>query len=601
MAKGIVFLIMLVLLSIDCCHAQKKVKYKDLMVLLNAKQYDQASPFLKRYVKDNKDNPNAFLFLGIVLQDKAVKLDVIKETELILQNADSAILNFEIAKKTIDEREVRRNDEYYQIYNRRDLRTGEFGVKLSDVKLDIENRIEFIKERKKNVRQLKEHYVRSEQLYQSCTKRFQEIKQGLPESKFYLTSNENTKESLNKFKVLYDSFTTSFENYKSVTKTIGKTGYSQVLKLQPIRLYESDGTGIVDFMQDEVQVWNFKAWADSALETLANEIEPIRVGLLKCDAQLNQLGSVLKKDSVSVINGIEEAKSKIDLVRLKKYDTDPLPAAIFDLKIAELTYGSVVSQNKVFRDSADINLQVSLTQNELRHAKRLDSLATLLVARNIKNEALNYADFVSKAYGDVAVISTLAAALKEYGVSEVKRKTHELQKRSESLRWIFVKADSVPLFSDNTGRRRPYQMTMVEKERFTVGLKFGADSLASGYFYTITPSRIPDVSVNFTVDKTNFRKSKLAKIKSLAIADAKNQIFFALVFSEEKIKDKYAATVSKIYRSDGLAWSFNYLLDYTPTGLTFVPETGDLSIGLTNELGGSKFGVIDKSGKLTYR
>ena len=141
-------------------------------------------------------------------------------------------------------------------------------------------------------------------------------------------------------------------------------------------------------------------------------------------------------------------------------------------------------------------------------------------------------------------------------------------------------------------------MLSIEKEHFTAGLKFGADSLAMGYFYTITPSRIPDVSATFNVDKINFKKRNLSMIRSLTKTDGKDQIYFVLIFSEGKIKDKYTASVAKIYRSDGLAWSFNYLLDSKPTELIFVQETGELSIKLVNDLGETKIVVIDKSGRL---
>jgi hypothetical protein len=598
MTRSLVILVSFLFVNAIVANAQKKVKYKDLIILLNAKQYDQAEPFLKRYIKDNNDNPNAYLFLGIIFQEKALKADVLKETELAIQYADSAVLNLEIANKTIDEREVRRNDEYYQVYNRRDLRTGEFGVTLSDVKLDIEKRLTLTKERKQNVRKLKDYFIQAEQQYISSVKRFQEIKQGLPENKFYLLSNEKTKESLHNFTLLYDSFTTAFDNYKAISKITIKTGYNQVLKFVPIKSYDTDGLGATDFMKDEVPVWNFKAWANSAADVIANDIEPMRIELTKTDLQLNLLGEKLKKDSVSVNKKIQDAISKFDVAKLKKYDNNPFPATIFDLKVAELQYGSVILENKIGRDSADVNFKFWLTQQELRKANRLDSLASSFLTRDIENEAMNYQDFVSKAYGDVSVIKKLAHALKEYGANEVDKKQRELEQRKFSLRWIISKADSIPLFSDSTVRKHQYRMLLAEKERFTVGLKFGSDSLAIGYFYTITPSRVPDVSATFSVDKINFKKKNFSVLKSLTKTDGKDQIYFVLIFSEAKVKDKYATSIAKIYRSDGLAWSFNYLLDSKPTELIFVQETGELSIKLVNDLGETKIGVIDKSGKL---
>ncbi|MDQ2657047.1 MAG: hypothetical protein M3Y60_06470, partial [Bacteroidota bacterium] len=118
----------LVFLSASAAFGQK-VKYKDIYALLSTKQFEQAEPFLKRYLRETTDNPNAYLFMGNIYQEKSSNNDILKQTALCVANMDSAIFFYDKAYKTIDDREVRKNKEYYQNYNRRDLRTGEFGVK----------------------------------------------------------------------------------------------------------------------------------------------------------------------------------------------------------------------------------------------------------------------------------------------------------------------------------------------------------------------------------------------------------------------------------------------------------------------------------------
>src|SRR4051812_3175276 len=140
------FILALSLLPFYAANAQK-VKYKDIFGLLSTKQYELAEPFLKKYLKENDDNPNAYLYMGIIFQEKSLKMDVLKQTDLVLKNIDSSVLFLDKAYKIIDEREVRKNKDYYQAYNRRDLRTGEFGVKLSDIQFDVEKKIEGLKER----------------------------------------------------------------------------------------------------------------------------------------------------------------------------------------------------------------------------------------------------------------------------------------------------------------------------------------------------------------------------------------------------------------------------------------------------------------------
>ena len=89
----------------------QKVKYKDLFILLNAKQYEQAAPFLKRYLRDNDDNPNAYLFMGSIYHDKAGKNDMLLQTDLMLTNMDSAVFFYGKANQGLTEKEIKRNEE----------------------------------------------------------------------------------------------------------------------------------------------------------------------------------------------------------------------------------------------------------------------------------------------------------------------------------------------------------------------------------------------------------------------------------------------------------------------------------------------------------
>ena len=82
----------------------------------------------------------------------------------------------------------------------------------------------------------------------------------------------------------------------------------------------------------------------------------------------------------------------------------------------------------------------------------------------------------------------------------------------------------------------------------------------SGYFATIIPTREADVKVSFPVDKTHFQLADSASFKGSVISDAGGQLYFVLLYKQAKNKDeKVVATLAKIYRSDGLAWSVNYV------------------------------------------
>ncbi|MFZ6009689.1 MAG: hypothetical protein ACOYXT_05015, partial [Bacteroidota bacterium] len=328
------FITLFFLSSVVSVAYGQKVKYKDIFGLLSTKQYEQAEPFLKRYLKENDDNPNAYLFMGVIYQEKSAKNDLLKQTSLAVANMDSAIQFFDKAYKTIDDREVRRNKEYYQNYNRRDLRTGEFGVKLSDIQFDIEKKIEGLRERIDRVKMVKYYFTLADTMYKKSNAQYRALqKKYAKEQALYLRADENTLKGLELLSARYDSCTKAFENYKASSSNLGKTGYNQTLTPMAVSDFSKDGATSANFYQDDLSVWDYKKFAEKSKEIIEKEIMPMRDHLVQYDIEINKLRERLNTDSVSVRNDLTRLIDKLLYDKLKKFDPDPLPMAVFSLKI----------------------------------------------------------------------------------------------------------------------------------------------------------------------------------------------------------------------------------------------------------------------------
>jgi hypothetical protein len=571
----------------------QKVKYKDLFGLLSSKQYEQAEPFIKRYLKDNTDNPNALLYMGIIFQEKALKNDVLRQTNLAILNMDSAIIFYDKAYATITEKEVKRNDEYYQIYNRRDLRTGEFGVKLSDIQFDLEKRKETLRERIDKVKMVKHYFSMADSLYRKSAKLFQTIQNTYAsEKELYLRSTEGTLKDLALLSVRFDSCTKMFDNYKNSVSLLGKIGYNQSLTLNEIKDFKKDGISPADFYKDDIQGWDYKKFAAHAKEVIEKEIIPIRDHLVTYDMELNKLREKLDHDSVSVKNDLTKLIDQLLLNQLKKFDPSPLPMDIFSLKIADLDYRSSVLEHKPLRDSANVKMQLDLISKEVKSLKLLDSLATKLTNSDIENEMVNYDHFIANTFSNSIILKSYIKALKEFADREGRKKESELAFRKTSFNWLVNGLDSIPLVRGVTRSR--FKPLAIVNNSYTIGLAYTDSLNVTGYFYNIPPSHIPQIKVILPVDKTNFKLARLPYVKALSFSDAGGQIFFSVIYSERKGKDtKYPVAIAKIYRSDGLAWNNSYSIAFIPKTLSFKPETGELTL-----IGDSAQSVIDKNGKL---
>lgn len=108
--------------------------YKDIFTLLESKQYTLAEPLLKKYIEENKRDANAYLFLGIIFQEK---IFTIEDQSITISTIDSAIFFFDKAISTLSISQIKSNEKYYQRYKRRDLKTGKLGVKYEDIIYDL--------------------------------------------------------------------------------------------------------------------------------------------------------------------------------------------------------------------------------------------------------------------------------------------------------------------------------------------------------------------------------------------------------------------------------------------------------------------------------
>ena len=115
------------------------------------------------------------------------------------------------------------------------------------------------------------------------------------------------------------------------------------------------------------------------------------------------------------------------------------------------------------------------------------------------------------------------------------------------------------------------------------------------YFYTITPSRKPDISVKLPAD-TLFKKDNQDKIKGLSTV-TNNKNYIAVLYSEQKIEDKISGFVYQV-AANGLVWSTNILMEGIPSELTYIEEGKNILIKTATADSGFKTLILDSKGKV---
>src|SRR6478736_3173469 len=134
----------------------------------------------------------------------------------------------------------------------------------------------------------------------------------------------------------------------------------------------------------------------------------------------------------------------------------------------------------------------------------------------------------------------MVKSMKDFAVRELIRKEKEEESKMQSMKWLLDATDSIPVFID-ANNKYVFKPLVVVNEDHTIGLSFKNPDV-KGYFYSITPSRIPDIKVSFPLDKASFSKANLPLTKGLTTTDGKGQIYITVIYSEAKVEDKFPVT-----------------------------------------------------------
>jgi hypothetical protein len=401
-----IFLTGVLLLAISVTGISQKVKYKDLFVLLKAENYDDAGSYLRSFLGNEPDHPNANYNMGKMLQYYMYEEDILNRSNRIIEIADSAILYFDNALKLNTEKyvESKHDDDYYADFRRRNYRTGKFEVKLSDVQLDMEERKKAITKFKEDVLELKYHFEQSIRYYDSCQHYFKMFAAKAESNNvLYFTATQNDLQNLRRLTTYYDSSIYNFNTYRSIMTGMGKSAIKQNLEEKPVINYPADGLLQVDFYATTVVFVNYKEWAGVINDKILKQILPLKKRMVEFDKELMEIHDKTIKDSLDSRPSIFKLATSNVARDIEIYDSASLPAAIYNYRIAEINYHSAVNYwYKEVVDTIDVGVKIDVLSD---FEKQYSGIAELLAAMNKANnehERKIFREYISERYTDDA-------------------------------------------------------------------------------------------------------------------------------------------------------------------------------------------------------
>ncbi len=563
--------IILVLLSLGFYSNAQKVKYKDLYVLLRAKNYKDGASFLKTYIVANPEHPNANYQMGLMLENKISDLDLLKEADKIVARVDSAILYFDKAYVLITPKEVKKHDDdYYEIFKRRNLRTGKFEVILSDVQLDIENRKNELQIKKADIGLINKKFNGAINSYNEAMARYKLLRDNYKnELSLSMGATDTSIMLINEIVIFYDSAFSDFSAYKKLKESFESSSVKVITSAKPIVDFSKQALTTPEFYSLNVNFYNFSDWGKIQLASIEKQFLLLK-HLANFNKSLDEIAIKITTDSSDLSHEVFKMITNPSFKELKLIDDESLAIIVFEYKISQLNYNStLMSWYSQYADTLDVGTQLQVVEklkNQLDDMKKLD---VELKKADKDIFKLRYSKLAKASYG---TMDSLFSYIESQGA--VIKKEEEVVLAIEATlvekdKWGYWHEDtlSLQLQTDPLMKYNTFYSDSLENRAVRIAGLTKIKNKRKLFFGVVPSSRIIDSL--FYLDTT----IKLADLNSSEfIVQAQNSIMNHTLYLIGVPKNgKYTLVLVNMHQINGIGWHMAIKLDGTlPPQLNFL-------------------------------
>lgn len=391
--------------------SQKLEKYEDVLPRILTLPPSGALAQLKIYLAEEPENASIYLQMAVIYEKRYQESDPIKDYAYKVGNAREALQAYARTSQFISEKVVRKNSEYFFNFGKLDEK-GRIQVSydsianhMATMKVELQAFID-------NAPVIYEKFTKSFSSYDKAHKHFTQILGQYGTFKdLYLLYNDEVDRQFGEIKKEYLECLKYWEEYKAATDTFD-VGYNQTMTIEPIRVYRLDGLeSKINFLQSNIQVWDYASWVDTTRETINAEVNKLRRDLAAENLRLDKRIEAAEPDLIR--DAFEPLKvSKEVLFTLRKYDLSSVvePIFVYKEKKHDLIYQQLLKERLDTAVDVDTDRKLYLYGQMVNRIKEADSVLSDIRRRNTQASMDKYSEFISTFYQSQAGITQLVSS-----------------------------------------------------------------------------------------------------------------------------------------------------------------------------------------------
>ncbi|WP_425390834.1 hypothetical protein [Ekhidna sp.] len=497
--------IILIIFSFFTSQAQK-IKYKDLFPVLDAKNYHEGIPKLKLYLSDekNQDEANPNLQMGLWYEYRFNTYDVVDDSSKLYDVGDSAILYLETAKSLIDEKELKKRDEYYQAFFRRDLRTGEFGIKVSDVHLDIEKKIEAIQTRTSDVKEMHRSVLKVENNQQAAMEQYQSLaNQFNSYNSMLIAADQEVQDKLSSIEENGRKGVENANNVQELADKLGSDKYSEELVMKSIDQFGVDGMNAANLRSGEIEIWNFEEWARNAKSEILGGVALFKTMVKNYADEIREKKARVQNSQDADIGEFpENLASQFD-----KYDPESTAEKLLKVEMYE---AKVIKQtdlqlNPALMDSSLIGSQLAIYEAAYDDVKEMNLIVESITSDDLAVAKKKYTDYIESFFQKYVTASKYVTDMQTWSRRNKEWIGKSVEFWEQKNRWGIDAEDEevrYPLYVQDAPEGGFMTMGVPVKSPEEI-VAYGADlNSEKGYVAAFGPDRLSKWKVEFDLPGT---------------------------------------------------------------------------------------------------
>lgn len=426
----------------------QKLKYsRDIYPLIQEGNYLQAYRMLHLYLKRDPEAINAYYQLARISELRANRFDPLLQGHIVLRYADSCVHYYSEFNNRVNERELRRNAEFYEdLYTEEEKLAGKAKLDLNEIKSSTEQKINHYKTLRKNLGLILKHFQGAVRNYDFCISTYNQLTENYnTRNELLLLADQQLLQLLERMATAFDSTRYHLDQYRKAIDAYPLEKYNQRYEVRPINDFRIEASEpFVNFLKNNIILWDYASWARQLIHEIKNDVIP------------------LKKQMTELMAGAQQAAKernyyepdRFTLLRINRYDGQSLAQQI----IMYLSNKSSYLYERTLHTNISTNPreEIRSLSNQLYYVSQAHESIQKTAAQSNERNFKKYHDIFASYYNNSGTLKQYCQQEGSWARAEISNIEGELKDRlarlSESLptvsyenRPLYVRANSRPI------------------------------------------------------------------------------------------------------------------------------------------------------------